>query len=150
MGSYNYAKDLAGENIVGMISLEMVGYYSDELFSQNYPGFYGFFRPIRGNFISVVSDFQSRRWKNQVAQALSTSAKMPVESAWVFRWVPGADWSDHWSFWQHDIPAVMITDTGPYRNPHYHKSTDTWETLDYHKLAELTRGLEGAVRILAK
>jgi len=150
MGSFVYASSLEDERIVGMISLEMVGYYSDQPYSQNYPLWYGLFRPSQGNFIGIISDFRSRQWKDQVTTALTQSTDLPVESIWLFRWIPGTDWSDHWSFWQYDYPALMITDSGPYRNPHYHQHSDTYEKLDYDKMAKLTRGLDKALNILAK
>lgn len=151
MGSLVYARSARdkAENIVGMISLEMVGFYSDEQGSQSYPLWYGLFYPSRGNFIAVVSDFSSRAWKNRVASALEANTLLPVETAWGFRAIPGIDWSDHWSFWKHGYPAVMISDTGPYRNPHYHSKSDTFETLDYNRMAELTKGLAEALSLLA-
>ncbi|MCH8004097.1 MAG: M28 family peptidase [Nanoarchaeota archaeon] len=151
MGSLVYARSARdkAEHIVGMISLEMVGFYSDELGSQSYPLWYGLFYPWRGNFIGVISDFKSRPWNNQVTEALKVSTSVQVESAWGFQSVPGIDWSDHWSFWQQGYPAIMITDTGPYRNPHYHQKTDTPETLDYNRMAELTEGLAEALSLLA-
>ena len=151
MGSLVYARSSRNkaENIVGMISLEMVGFYSDKKGSQTYPLWYGLFHPSQGNFIGVISDFRARAWKNQVTAALKDSTSLPVESAWGFRAIAGIDWSDHWSFWQQGYPAIMITDTGPYRNPHYHRKTDTFETLDYDRMAELTKGLAESLSVLA-
>jgi len=148
MGSYIYAKQAKEENIVAMISLEMLGYYSDEKGSQHYPLWYGIGRSKKGNFIGVVSNFRSRHLKDQVANALKPH--LPVESAWGFGFIPGFDWSDHWSFWQFNYPAIMITDTALYRNPHYHGSTDTPETLDYEKMTDLTKGLAETLNVLAK
>ncbi|NIR90678.1 MAG: M28 family peptidase, partial [Gammaproteobacteria bacterium] len=62
---------------------------------------------------------------------------------------PGVDWSDHWSFWQAGYPAIMITDTAPFRNPHYHEPTDTPEELDYERLARTVLGLERVIDDLA-
>lgn len=143
MGSLIYAKTAkeADENIVAMLSLEMLGYYSEEKGSQHYPFPYMFFYPSTGNFIGVVSNYRSRALKDQITSSLKKYTKLPVESAWGFGFIPGFDWSDHWSFWKQGYPAVMITDTGPFRNPHYHKKTDTYETLDYKKMADITKGL---------
>jgi len=150
MGSYVYAKQAKkkNENIVAMISLEMIGYYSDEKGSQHYPLWYGIGRPSEGNFIGVVSNFRSRHLKDQVATLLKPN--FPVESAWGFGFIPGFDWSDHWSFWQFNYPAIMITDTALYRNPHYHSNADTPETLDYEKMSDLTKGLAETLSILAQ
>jgi hypothetical protein len=64
----------------------------------------------------------------------------PIESLAAVSLVPGIDFSDHWSFWKMDYPAVMITDTSFYRNTNYHKKTDTYETLDYLSMARVIRG----------
>ena len=151
MGSDVYARraQANGDHIVGMISLEMVGYYSDLEGSQFYPTGFSLFYPSRGNFISLVSDFWSWRWKNEAEAALKQSMRLPVESVATFRFIPGVDWSDHRSFWKAGYPALMMTDTAFYRNPHYHRETDTPEKLDYTRMAELTRGLLGMLERLA-
>jgi len=59
----------------------------------------------------------------------------------MFSFIPGIDWSDNWAFWKQHYPAVMITDTGFYRNPNYHKQSDIYTTLDYESLAEVIKGL---------
>jgi hypothetical protein len=58
-------------------------------------------------------------------------------------------WSDHWSFWQEGYPAIMVTDTAPYRYPHYHLESDTPDKLDYDRFALVVSGLEAVVRDLA-
>jgi len=63
--------------------------------------------------------------------------------------VPGIGWSDHWAFQQFGFPAIMITDTAPYRYPHYHLPSDTPDKVDYDKLARITGGLELLVRDIA-
>ena len=60
-------------------------------------------------------------------------------------WVPGIQWSDHWAFRRHGIPAAMLTDTAPYRNPNYHRAMDTIETPDVEALARIVHGLRGVV-----
>ncbi len=39
--------------------------------------------------------------------------------------------SDHAPFWEAGISSIMWTDTSEFRNPHYHQTSDTPETLDY-------------------
>ena len=151
MGSWVYARRAKAERakIIGMISLEMVGYYSDEIHSQSYPTGLGWFFPNRGNFIALVSDLWSWRWKNQVERALAPRMNLPVESLATFGFVPGVMWSDHWSFIQEGYAALMITDTAFYRNPYYHRPSDTPDKLDYARMAELTRGLLGMLEQMA-
>jgi Zn-dependent M28 family amino/carboxypeptidase len=64
-------------------------------------------------------------------------------------WVPGVWWSDHWSFWRQGYPAIMITDTAPFRNPFYHTAQDTPDKLDYGRMARVVDGLEAVVVDLA-
>jgi hypothetical protein len=75
---------------------------------------------------------------------------LPVETYTGPWWVPGVDWSDHGSFWNEDYPSVMLTDTALFRNPHYHRSTDLPDSLDYGAMSELVRGLAGALTELAE
>jgi hypothetical protein len=62
--------------------------------------------------------------------------------------IPGIGWSDHWSFEQFRYPAVMISDTAPFRYAHYHEPTDTPDKVDYERLARITHGIERTVRDL--
>ena len=55
--------------------------------------------------------------------------------------LPQTRLSDHSSFWDHGMPALMITDTSFFRNPHYHRDSDTPDTLDYDFLAKVTQGV---------
>ena len=57
--------------------------------------------------------------------------------------------SDNSSFWDQGYPALMLTDTSFLRNPHYHLSSDTPETLDYERMAQVTLGVAGGVRRIA-
>ena len=63
--------------------------------------------------------------------------------------ITGIAWSDHWAFWQQGWPALMVTDTAPFRYAHYHRATDTPEQLDYARMALLTEGLQQSLAELA-
>jgi hypothetical protein len=76
-------------------------------------------------------------------------SQFPSRGAAASASVTGIDWSDHWSFWQAGYPALMVTDTAPYRNPHYHKSTDTPDTVDYQRTARVVVGLASVLEDLA-
>ena len=67
----------------------------------------------------------------------------------MFGFLGGIDFSDHWSFWKEGYPAAMITDTAFYRNPNYHKASDTYDTLDYTSMAEVVKGLKGVLLALS-
>jgi Zn-dependent M28 family amino/carboxypeptidase len=143
MGSFQYAKRCheRKENIIGMVSLETIGYYSDVKGSQSYPQPLALFYPTTGNFIGFAANLRSRSFMSECVKAYRAATDVPAEAAALPELVSEVGWSDQWSFWQFGWPAFMVTDTAPFRNPHYHMPTDTAETLDYDRFARVTRGL---------
>ena len=150
MGSRVYARECKrrGERVVAMLSLESLGYFSEEEDSQRYPFPLNLLYPSRGNFIAVVGNRDSRALVKQVAERFAAIGSLPCESAALPGSLPGIGWSDHWSFWQEGFPAVMITDTAVYRNPNYHRAGDTPDTLDYPRLRKVAEGLQAVVHDL--
>jgi Zn-dependent M28 family amino/carboxypeptidase len=148
MGSFVYAKRCRerGDQIAAMISLETIGYFSEASGSQNYPlpGI-GAFYPTTGNFIGFVGNVQSGALVRRVVALFRQHGKIPSQGAAFPSFVPGVAWSDHWSFWQHGYPAIMITDTAPFRYPHYHSATDTPDKLDYDRFALVVSGVEKVI-----
>lgn len=148
MGSAYHAEELATQKIdvKYMISLEMLGYYSDELFSQEYPfGFFYTMYPWRGNYIALVSAPADRELVSNFKKAMAPRTSVPVYSINAPAALPGVDFSDHRSYWAHDWPALMITDTAFLRNNQYHLHGDTPERLNYEKMADVTGGIYEAV-----
>jgi Zn-dependent M28 family amino/carboxypeptidase len=153
MGSLVYAKRCRarGDQISAMISLETIGYFSDAPRSQTYPSpGLGVFYPTTGNFIGFVGNFGSRALVRRAIGLFRQEAKLPSEGAALPSFVPGAGWSDHWAFWQCGYPAIMVTDTAPFRYPHYHEATDTPEKLDYDRFALVVSGMEKTIAELAR
>ena len=152
MGSRVYAKMARrrGDDIRAMIVLETIGYFSEEQGSQHYPAFFCWFYPDRGNFITFVSDLRSRPLLHRAVAGFRTHSDFPVECCSTFAQVPGVDWSDHGSFWREGYRAIMVTDTAPYRYPHYHTEFDTPDKVNYEALARVTIGLRGVVSVLAE
>jgi Zn-dependent M28 family amino/carboxypeptidase len=143
MGSLVYARGCRerGEKVVSMLALESLGYFSDEAGSQEFPaGITGY--PRVGNFIAFVSNFGSRSLLREMTTAFQSVSEVPSEVLSAPDFVPGVGFSDHWSFWQCGYPAVMITDTVPFRNPHYHLPSDTPDTLDFSRFTGVVEGLE--------
>ncbi len=141
MGSYVYAREAfqRGEDIVFMMSLECVGYFVEQRGSQYYPPFIRFLFPDTGNFLAFVSRPKDRAVLHRLIGAFRNLGNFPAEGAKLPpRFVPGVDWSDHLNFWQFGFPALMVTDTAFYRNPHYHRVTDRPETLNYEAMARIT------------
>lgn len=146
MGSLVYARacQKAGESFLGMLSLECMGYYSDEKGSQKFPvGLTGY--PDTGNFLGFVSDLSSKALMDRCLTGFREAKTLPAEGIAAPGLVTGITWSDHWSFSKCGYPAVMVTDTAPFRNPNYHARTDTPDTLDYSRLAAATEGLHQMV-----
>ena len=152
MGSFVYAsrcKD-RGDQIAAMISLETIGYFSDAPRSQSYPApGLGIFYPTTGNFIGFVGNVRSNALVRRAIAIFRKQAKIPSEGAALPAFIPGVGWSDQWAFWQHGYPGIMITDTAPFRYPHYHRATDTPDKLDYDRFALVVSGVEKLVEGLA-
>jgi hypothetical protein len=148
MGSFRYARALAErrEPVIGMISLETLGHFSDEPGSQTYPPPLGLLYPNKGNFIAFVAMIGSRDLMQALIGSFRKHTRFPTVGGVAPRFVPGIDWSDHWSFDQFRYPAVMITDTALFRYPHYHRPTDTPDRVDSEKLARITHGIASVVR----
>lgn len=143
MGSLVYAKAVKakGEKIMAMMSLETIGYYSDRPGSQSYPSPLNLFYPSTGNFISFIGNLDSRKVVRTAIHDFRLKANIPSEGAALPNSIPGVELSDHASFWKMGYPAIMVTDTAPYRDPHYHQIDDRPENLDYDRLTRVTDGL---------
>ncbi|GET37836.1 M28 family peptidase [Microseira wollei] len=152
MGSLVYAErsQQQSENIVAMLSLETMGYFSDTANSQKYPFPIGLFYPNQGNFISFIGNINSGGLVRQAIASFRRHAQFPSEGAALPAWIPGVGWSDHWSFWQQGYKAIMITDTAPYRYNYYHTEQDTWEKVDFAKLARVVAGVAEVIADLVE
>ena len=151
MGSLVYAAAARqrDDNIIGMLSLETLGYYSDEPGSQHYPRPFSYFYPDTGNFIGFVGNFASRRFVQRTIGTFRDNAKFPSEGIAAPGAIAGIGWSDHWSFWKQGYPALMVTDTAPFRYPHYHAASDTPDKLVYDRMSRVVAGLTNVVIELA-
>ena len=149
MGSAFHARALktAKVEVKLMICLEMIGYFTDQPKSQSYPNLVlNLFYPSTGNFIAIASTFDYRKETLTLKNAMRGVTPLAVESINAPKSLPGIDFSDHRNYWAYGYPAVMITDTSFYRNPHYHKKTDTPETLDYKKMSQVVIAVFEAAR----
>jgi len=152
MGSFVYAARCRsrGDRIQAMISLETIGYYSNESGSQSYPApGLGLFYPREGNFIGFVGNVASRSLLREIIGEFRQHAQIASEGAALPPAIPGVSWSDQWSFWQNGYPGIMVTDTAPFRYPHYHAPSDTPDKLDYDSMTRVVVGLDHVVRRLA-
>lgn len=150
MGSWRYARRCKErkEDIVAILSLETMGYYTDAKDSQKYPPLLQPYYPSTGNFVGFVGNLESKSLLTQVITAFRRHTQFPSEGGSLPGTMTGVGWSDHWSFWQFGYRGVMVTDTAPFRYPHYHRQSDTADKLNYEALARITLGLEPVIREL--
>jgi hypothetical protein len=143
MGSYVHAKSLFDNNVdvIGMICYEMIGYFSDEPNSQTYPSMdLASHYPSTANFIIVVGIEEFDTFNKQVRNLMAAKAGIDVQ---VISFETGGDlagMSDQRNYWKFGYKALMINDTSFVRNPHYHMSSDTIDTLDFPKMTEVITG----------
>lgn len=152
MGSLNYARALAqrNERVVAMYSLETIGFYSSEPGSQVYPAPFGLIFPDRGDFVAFVGLLGSRALVQETVRSFRAHTLFPTIGGVAPGFIPGISWSDHWAFAEHGFQAVMVTDTAPFRYPHYHRPSDTPDKVDAENLARVVKGIERVIRDLAR
>lgn len=141
----------SGAPVLGMISLEMIGRFSDAPGSQTHPAdILKFVYPDTGDFIAIVGRIQDMGLTRMIKAAMLGASDLPAYSINALPMVPGVDYSDHRNYWPYGYEAVMITDTAFYRNTDYHLETDTADRLDYTRMAKVVQGAFAAVVSLAK
>jgi len=156
MGSQVHARGCRerSEQIIGMLCLEMVGYYTDVRGSQQVPAAIPKFLrrafPKRGNFLAAVANLRSWRLAWSFRRGFKRAVRFPLFSIALPEVIHEIRMSDNSSFWDQGYPALMLTDTSFLRNPHYHRMTDTPDTLDYDRMAQVTLGVAGAMRRLGR
>jgi len=143
MGSMVYAKHLKEQGIPVevMVSLEMIGYFSEKRI-QRYPlpGM-GLVYPKTGDYIGVVGNFHSSKYVSFFKKGIRKHSNINARSLIAPEFFGGINLSDNYSFWHHGYKAVMVTDTSFFRNRNYHRETDTIDTLDFDRMAEVVKGL---------
>lgn len=153
MGSAIHANSLKQQTIDVrlMVSIEMIGYFSDNPNSQDFPiSLLNLFYPNKGNFISIVGNLGNGLTARRVKKIMQKATTLPVISINAPRSVPGIDFSDHLNYWNVGYNALMISDTAFYRNKNYHTASDTPEKLDYKRMAMVVEDLYQVVVELAK
>ena len=133
----------------GLLDLEMIGFHSDEPDSQDAPIRIPLLvsLPYQGDFILVAGNFRSGGLGN-------------IFEGCIDRYVPGLKYfsanriagyfgdaarSDHYPYWEAGLRGIMLTDTANFRNPHYHRRTDTVDTIDFNFMCGVTRATAAAV-----
>ena len=138
------------EQLIGMVALEMIGYCDQRPNTQALPKQLVGKYPTTGNFIAVIGNQNSTALIECFGNGLKEIPRLPVETLQVpenGNLLQAVRLSDHSPFWDAGFPAVMITDTSFLRNPHYHRGSDTIETLDLEFLHQVTAGCLRAMRL---
>jgi Zn-dependent M28 family amino/carboxypeptidase len=151
LGSLAHARMLrsAGRRLAGVLNLEMLGYTSER---QKLPVGVRFAKrmPKGGYFLAAVGDWFSREllaaFERAAAPAVAVVGLAVPLRGWL---VPDVRRSDNARFWDQGYPSLLVTDTADLRNPHYHRPSDTPETLDYDFLTRATAAVAAATRALA-
>ncbi len=152
MGSYIHAKSLYDDNVdvVGMICLEMIGFFTDAQKSQQYPvSIMKLFYPSKGDFIAIIGKLGNSSLLRITKRNLKKT-QIHVRTLRAPAFIPGVDFSDHQNYWKFGYPAVMVTDTSFYRNPNYHSQTDTLDTLDFDAIGEVVKGVYYCLRDISE
>lgn len=152
MGSLVYAQRCKqrSEHIAAMYSLETIGYYSTAEGSQQYPAPFHLLFPSTGHFIAMVSNFRSTALLRRTLAAFRSRSTLPAIGSPAPEGIPGVGWSDHQSFWRQGFPALMLTDTAPFRYPYYHSGEDTPDKLDYEAIGRLVCGMTNVIARVAE
>lgn len=138
MGSFVHAQSLStrGIEMYGMISLEMIGYFSDEKKSQGYP--LRFLKLIYGgvgDYITIVRKMNKGPFTRNFSGKYKSTKRITTKKFTGPRQLTGIDFSDHRNYWDLGVDALMLTDTAFYRNKNYHKASDTIDTIDFERMA---------------
>ena len=147
MGSYQYAKrsHQRREDIKVMLSMDALGIYTDRPGSQKYPFPFSLFYPGSGNFLAFIGDFRSRKYMVETTRGFKKGSSFPIEVGVVPKWVEGAGWSDHLSFWKFGYPGIMVTDTGGFRASSHTTQEDTMEKLNFEAMSRIVLGMYGSL-----
>ncbi len=152
VGSHCYAAHLKQQQqrLRLMLSLEMLGYRDGRPGSQHYPWPLQYVYPRVGNFIGLIGNWPTGLDLLRLRHHLQPQG---VPCQWLLagargQFLPAVRRSDHAPFWDQGYPAVMVTDTAEFRNPHYHQPSDRLTTLDLDFLTAICIGLTTALQHL--
>lgn len=147
MGSRVHAQSVAAAGTLPaeVWVIESVGHYRDEPGSQAWPPPFGLFMPSTANFVLLVGNPASSDQVQAGLRRFRAASTLPAAGVSVPGAIEGVDWSDHAEYWRIGLPAVMVTDMPPLRNPHYHEPTDLPDQVDPARIAAVVDGLEGVL-----
>jgi len=144
MGSAVHARSLAKNKIKVklMISVDMIGWFAKKgsrSLNANIP----LYPPVKSpaNTSTIVGLDSSRKLIKKTWKLMEKGSTLKFVYAAAPRHTPTIDFSDHLNYWNHDYPALLISNGFVALNPRYHKPTDTMDTLNFANMAQLTHSL---------
>jgi len=151
MGSWVYARACRRrrDRLLGMLSLETIGYYARSRRAEHAPFPLNYVSPWRPDFLAVFGNLSSRELVAEVVRSFERQGQVRCKGVVLPGALPGVRSSDQWSFWKEGYRGVMLTDTAFLRYRHYHRPTDTPDKLDFERLAQVTSGAMRAIHRLA-
>ncbi|MCY3414353.1 MAG: M28 family peptidase [Candidatus Heimdallarchaeota archaeon] len=96
-------------------------------------------QPEKGDFVALVGNMLSEFWTAELIKNAAEGFFLPLLVPMNGKSMPDTRRGDHAVFWDNNTAAIMITDTANYRNPHYHKSTDT--EVDYQFMTQIIKAM---------
>ena len=158
VGSSHWVKKTVeeGKKIKGVINLETIGFRSNKKKSQRFPplmhpiifpSYKVKARKLIGNFISVISDKNSKELGKAFCKMCKQEGiklpylwvKLPLRFEKIAKWAIDTLRADNAPFWRENIPALMITDTADFRYPYYHTEADKIDKLDFDFIRKVTQ-----------
>ncbi|MFK7783632.1 MAG: M28 family peptidase [Crocinitomicaceae bacterium] len=149
MGSYVHAESLSKRSVdvYGMVSLEMIGYFSDAKKSQDYPlNFLRMFYGNVGDYITIVRKMNKGPFARRFSSKYKKSDRVRTKKFTGPKSLTGIDFSDHRNYWHFEYDAIMLTDTAFYRNKNYHRISDTVDSIDFARMAAVIDGVVWTLR----
>lgn len=144
MGSYHHAKYLKeiNANVLGMVCMDMIGYYNSERGSQKYPlGILKLFYGSRGDYITAVQKFRPGKFAKTFTKRFKKKSRIKTKKFKGPEKLRGISFSDHYHYWNQGYSSVFLTNTGFYRNQNYHLSGDSLGTLNLTNIEAVTDAL---------
>lgn len=137
IGSSVYVDSMKSKNtdIKGAIILDCIGKYTNNILTQRYP-FIGIKYPNRGNFLAMMGDEKSKNFNEEFTNKFKSKSDFPVIQTNSEK-IMGVSQEDNYSFWKAGIPAILVTDTGIYRNEDLNGKRDTKDKLNYKAMTEI-------------
>ncbi len=133
------------EQIMGMVYLDSLGYYTDQLeeprvslqLKEDYQN--------KGNYLALVGDLSSKKFIESFYSKFSEEYEMPAKKIVLSRDSLAHSSEDFVSLTGQGYPVLQLSDNSIDRYPHYQKGTDTPDKIDYERLSGVAKSLYIAI-----